>query len=97
MAPITPISETVDQARRRLAQKALESGVRLRMDQGGRWYASSVSRPGEWHFVTGFSCDCLGFVRVQRCMHHSALLAQLGWLPGCEPVDPDPVLPGTSH
>ncbi len=85
-------SETVDQARLRLAQRARESGVRLRLDPDGRWSASSVSHPGESHYVTGFSCDCLGFLRVQRCMHHSALLACLGWLDDDEPTDPDPIV-----
>jgi hypothetical protein len=92
MAPISHHqTETVDQARLRLAKKAWESGVTLRFDPDGRWYASSVSHPGTWHFVTAFSCDCLGFIRVQRCMHNSALLACLGWLPDDEPHDPDPV------
>jgi len=91
MSSIPPPAESVDQARLRLAQKARDSGVKLRIDPDGRWYASSVSSPGHWHYVTGFSCDCLGFFRVQRCMHNSALLACLGWLSGDEPTDPDPM------
>jgi hypothetical protein len=39
--------------------------------------------------LTAVSCDCDGFVRWQRCMHHSALLDHLGWLPVIGP-DPDP-------
>jgi len=84
-------SETVDLARLRLAQRARASGVRLRLDPDGRWYASSVSHPGAWHDVTRFSCTCVGFLRVQRCMHHSALLACLCWLDD-EPPDPDPIV-----
>jgi hypothetical protein len=95
MTPNAQPAETIDQARRRLAQKARESGVTLRRDADGRWYASSVSQPGTWHYVTGFTCDCLGFGRVQRCMHHSALLAHLGWLPE-DPRDPDPAAPGSA-
>jgi hypothetical protein len=42
------------------------------------------------HKVTGFSCDCRAFARHQRCGHHSALLAHMGWLPV---IDPDPAPP----
>ena len=80
--------ETHEQAVHRLAAKAREQGVRLKQDpRDGRYYASSVSQPGTWHYVTGFSCTCRGFVAHQRCMHHSALLAAFGWLP---PLDPAP-------
>ena len=59
-------SETVDQARLRLAQRARASGVRLRLDPDGRWYASSVSHPGEWHDVTGFRGSISDADRVKR-------------------------------
>jgi len=95
MTPHSQSGETIDQARRRLAQKASESGVTLRREADGRSYASSVSQPGSWHYVTGLSCDCLGFQRVQRCMHHSAFLEHLGWLPEDDPRDPDPAAPST--
>jgi hypothetical protein len=34
--------------------------------------------------VTGFSCNCPGFISHQRCTHHALLLAYLGWLPEIE-------------
>jgi hypothetical protein len=71
--------ETREEAVARLAQKARDLGVRLVRDGDGRHYASSISRPGTWHYVTGWSCDCQGFATHQRCMHHSALLSALGW------------------
>jgi hypothetical protein len=71
--------EAVDQAIGRLAQKARDLGVRLVRDDDGRYYASSVSRPGHWHYVTGVSCDCPGFASHGRCMQHPALMAALGW------------------
>ncbi len=77
----TRITETVDEARRRLAEKARESGVKVRIGSDGRFFVSSASRFGHEHFVTGWSCDCDGFARHQRCMHHSAVLACIGWLP----------------
>jgi hypothetical protein len=95
MTPNPQSGETTDQARHRLAQKARESGVTLRRDSDGRWYASSVSQPGIWHYVTGFSCDCLGFGRVQRCVHHSLLLTHLGWLAEDDPYGPAPATPST--
>jgi hypothetical protein len=71
--------ETHEAAIARLAQKARDNGVRLVRDADGRHYASSVSQPGRWHYVTGVSCDCMGFVSHGHCMHHSALMAALGW------------------
>ncbi len=82
MAGTTARPEAIDQARTRLAQRARESGVKLRVDVNtGRWYATSVSRPGMEHFCTAHSCTCEGFIRHQRCIHHSAVLACIGWLP----------------
>jgi hypothetical protein len=68
----------------RLADAAHDRGLRLFRD-GPRWYCSSASRPGEAHYVTGFSCDCPGFIHNQRCTHHALLLERLGWLPEIEP------------
>ena len=79
------------QALRRLAEKARKEGVKLFHNRDdGRWFASSVSRPGAIHYVTGYSCDCRGFARHQRCKHYAALLSALGWLEGSEPSDPEP-------
>ncbi len=83
---VTTIRETIDQARVRLADKARTTGVQLRRDDRGRYWASSTSQPGHWHAVTGYSCDCVGFVSHARCRHHSALLAALGWLPDPTPA-----------
>jgi hypothetical protein len=40
--------------------------------------------------VTGFSCDCRGFVAYQRCSHLAALHAALGWLNADPEPEPDP-------
>ncbi len=79
-------SETRDEALCRLAAEAQRRGVQVYRTPDGRYWATSISQPGALHYVTGVSCDCVGFVRHQRCTHHSALLAHLGWLP----VSPDP-------
>jgi hypothetical protein len=71
----------------RLAEAAHDHGLRLFRD-GPRWYCSSASRPGEAHYVTGFSCTCPGFIAHQRCTHHALLLERLGWLPEVEPDMP---------
>ncbi len=66
----------------RLAQTAQQRGIQVfREVTTGQWFATSTSNPGTLHRVTAVSCDCLGFVAHQRCSHHSALLAKLGWLP----------------
>ena len=81
-------TETIDQARRRLAEKARAEGVRLYVDRRDqRHYASSSSRPGELYFVTLLSCTCPGFFAHQRCKHHAAILAAYDQLP------PDPGAP----
>ena len=80
--------ETHDQAVIRLAGEAAARGVRV-YRAGSEWFCPSSSQPGTLHKVTGYSCDCRGFARHQRCSHHSALLARLGWLPVVGP-DPDP-------
>jgi len=69
----------------RLAQVARERGIQVFQEVAtGAWFATSTSKPGTLHRVTALSCDCLGFVAHQRCTHHSALLALLGWLPEVE-------------
>jgi len=83
--------ETLEEARVRLAAKAEAEGVKLTRDQDGRHYASSTSKPGQSHYVTGYSCDCVGFANRGRCKHHSALLSSMGWL---DDADPEPPRPG---
>lgn len=80
------ITETERQALSRLLDKAKSEGVRLYRDHDGRHYASSASQPGTLHYVTGYSCDCRGFVSHGRCKHYAALLSALGWLQD----DPEP-------
>jgi hypothetical protein len=75
----------------RLAERAHERGLRLFRD-GPRWYCSSASDAGGCHYVTGFSCDCAGFVAHQRCTHHALLLERLGWLPELEDAAPAPII-----
>ena len=74
------ITETQRQALTRLLNKARAEGVTLMRDQDGRHYASSVSRPGTRHYVTGYSCDCRGFAAHGHCKHYAALLSSKGWL-----------------
>ncbi len=83
--------ESHDQAVIRLAGEAAARGVRV-FRAGSEWFAPSRTRPGTLHRVTAYSCDCPGFARHQRCGHHSALLAHLGWLPTVT-GDPDPAPP----
>ena len=90
MNVLDTVTETVDQARRRLAEKARTEGVTLSLDDDGRWYASSVSTPGRRYLVTGYSCTCVGFCNHGRCKHNSALLACRGWLDLDLDDDPEP-------
>ena len=90
MDSITRKPETIDQSRIWLAQQARQEGVKLTLDDDGRWYASSVSTPGARHYVTAYSCDCVGFCNHGRCKHNSALLACLGWLDLDLDGDPEP-------
>ena len=85
-------TETVDGARARLARKARQQGVSLRIDARGNWFANSVSTPGREYFVTAVSCQCTGFVNRQRCIHNSAVLVALGLL-DVEDDDPEPTPP----
>ncbi len=77
-------TETREEAIARLAQRARESGVAIRRDCTGRYYVSSASQGGQWHYCTAISCDCRGFAAHGQCMHHSLLLVHLGWV-GDEP------------
>ncbi len=77
------------QALVRLVARARQDGIRLFRDRSGRYFASSASRPGQLHYVTGYSCDCRGFVAHGRCKHHAALMTALGWVDGT----PDPTPP----
>ncbi len=83
--------ETHDEAVCRLADQAAQRGVQVFRTPDGRHYATSISQPGELHYVTGHSCDCRGFAHHQRCTHHSALLAHVGWLPQ-SPMPPAPAV-----
>ncbi len=76
----------------RLAEEAERRGVRIFVEPiSGEHFATSGSKATILYRLTGFSCTCKGFLRWQRCSHHSLLLAQLGWLPDPEPEpDPDP-------
>ncbi len=73
----------------RLAAKAQQDGIKLFRDRTGRYFASSASCPGTLHYVTGYSCDCKGFITHGRCKHHAALMTALGWVDGTpEPTQP---------
>ncbi len=85
-------SETRDQAIIRLAGEAQRRGVRIYRTPDGRHWATSISQPGTLHYVTGHSCDCQGFIRHQRCSHHAALLAHMGWLPASPDPTPTPAV-----
>ncbi len=94
MNTTTSLVETREQALLRLGRKARQEGVRLYRDaRDGRHYASSVSQPGQLHYITAVSCDCQGFITYQRCKHHAALLIALGWLTDPDPDPPSPIAP----
>ena len=78
----------------RLAERARETRIRIYEEPiSGDHFATSGSNPRLLYRVTGFSCTCKGFVHHQRCMHHAALLAELGWLPD---PDTDPAGPAAA-
>jgi hypothetical protein len=85
------VRETLEEARVRLAAKARLDGVTLTVEEDGRHYASSTSKLGQSHYVTGYSCDCAGFANRGRCRHHSALLSAMGWI---DDADHEPPRPG---
>ncbi len=76
MDTITSTLDTVAiQEHSQRAGKARREGVKLYRDNvTGAHYATSVSQPGKWHYVTLLSCDCVGFVNHGHCKHHSALV-----------------------
>ncbi len=82
MVQVQRRQESHDEAICRLADEAERRGVRIYRTPDGRHWATSVSQPGDLYFVTAYSCTCKGFTHHQRCTHHSALLAHMGWLPG---------------
>jgi hypothetical protein len=65
----------------RLADLARARGLRVFEAAPHHWFATSHSDPFKLHVVTGFSCDCQGFIACGRCTHHALLLEHLGWLP----------------
>jgi hypothetical protein len=74
--------ETRDEALCRLADTAMERGIHILIEPiSGEHFATSASDPTKLYRLTHYSCSCRGFMRWQRCGHHSALLAELGWLP----------------
>ncbi len=76
----------------RLAAKAKADGIKLYQDpKDGRFYASSRSKPGTFHYLTGFSCTCRGFITHQRCSHLAALHSALGWLDPTPPAVSSPI------
>jgi|GEM_PF-2424152 len=76
----------------RLAGLARDRGIQLFQERAtGAWFATSATDPGAVYHLTGFSCSCQGFTAWQRCSHHAALLARLGWLPDIADVTPAPV------
>ncbi len=77
----------------RLAGKARTDGIKLYRDRAGRYFASSASKPGTLRFLTGYSCDCRGFMTHQRCKHHSALMTALGWIEDEHDPEPEPPTP----
>jgi hypothetical protein len=68
----------------RLAELAQARGLRVFEVGPNQWFCTSRSDPFALHVVTGFSCDCFRPLHHQRCTHHAALLAHLGWLPELE-------------
>ena len=93
----TRITETERTALTRLLAKAKAEGVTLIKDRDGRHFASSVSRPGTRHYVTGYSCDCRGFAAHGHCMHFAALLSAKGWLDTAPEPDPAPMAITCTH
>ncbi len=79
----------------RLAEEAEQRGVRIMVEPiSGEHFATSGSKANILYKLTHYSCSCKGYMRWQRCSHHSLLLAQLGWLPDPEPEpDPSPASP----
>jgi len=77
---MTVTQETHSEALVRLLQVARESGVQLKTDHEGHFWATSVSEPGRLYAVSESSCGCRGFAAHGRCRHLAALLSHLGKL-----------------
>jgi hypothetical protein len=80
----------------RLADLAHARGLRIFEVGSNRWFCTSHTDPFALHVVTGFSCDCQGFLAHGRCSHYAALLAHLGWLPELEEETPASATGGTT-
>ncbi len=92
MVALVQSQETRTDALVRLAAKARIEGVHLFRDRSdGRYYASSASTPGLRYMVTGYSCECRGFIQHGRCQHYAALMAALGWIEGAPEPTPEPL------
>jgi hypothetical protein len=94
--------ETRDEAIVRLALEARRQDTHVKIFRSGtEWFATSQSHPGTLHRLTGYSCDCRGFMAHGRCRHNSALLDHLNWLPtptGSLDPEPEPATsPGSSE
>jgi hypothetical protein len=63
------VTETGKTALAQLLKRARTEGVRISPDRQRRYFASSVSEPGELHAVNGYSCDCRGFMVHGPCKH----------------------------
>jgi hypothetical protein len=75
----------------RLAEQGRGNGVQIFQELStGAWYATSASRAGGLHYLTGLSCTCEGFIYAGRCQHHAMLLERLGWLPDVADDETDP-------
>ena len=82
-ATVSTVTQAIEQhaeAVVRLAEQAKVNGVQI-YAHGLSYYATSKSQPGALHYVTVWSCDCVGFAFRGRCRHHAALLAHIGELP----------------
>lgn len=74
-------NETREQTLTRLLAKARHDGIKLYRDHtDGRYYATSTGDAGTLHYVTGYTCDCVGFFHHGACKHYAALMSALGWI-----------------
>jgi len=93
---MTRSTETREATLTRLLDKARAEDINLYRDardaRDARYYATSASDAGTLHYVTGYSCDCAGFINHGACKHYAALMAALGWIDR-EPDGPAPACP----